>query len=480
MLVLAIVAAATFDYGKAGSYQLAETYAWIPQIGVSWALGVNGLGLVMLLLAALLVPLVILAGWRETEDALATRDAETEPTDDNPSNGGGYFALVLALEAFMMLIFAARDVFVFYLAFEAMLIPLYFMIGRYGTGQRRQAAIKFVLYSLAGGLIMLVGVVTLWVYSSHEPGAFLLENLVGKGLLPPGVEVGIFWTFFIAFAVKAPLFPVHTWLPDTTQAARPGTSVLLVGVLDKIGTFGMITLVLPLFPHAAGQFRTIILVLAVVSVIYGGLAAIAARDLMRLIAFTSVSHFGLMVAGIFVGNKTALTGAMIFMVAHGLSIAGMFLLGGFLTRRAGTQEIGDFGGMQRVTPVLAGTFLFTGLAAIGLPGLSGFVPEYLVLLGSFAAQPWVAVVGVGGVILSALYLLLPYQRIFTGPPRPERSDLTDLDVREKTAIAPLLVAMLVLGLWVAPLVATLSPVTDTVTEMQGVGQAQTNNGGSAK
>lgn len=451
LVELGLILAATgmVDWTAKSTYQLAETYSWIPQLGISWALGVTQLSLVMIILAVALVPIVLVAAWNEDNDAA------------NPAvDAGRYAALILILEAFMVLIFAARDVAVFYFAFEAMLIPLYFMIGRFGLGNCKPAAIKFLLYSLAGGLVMLAGVITLYVYSGRAADAFLIEKLA-EVELPFAAELGVFITFFIAFAIKAPMVPVHTWLPDTAAVARPGTSTLLVGVLDKIGTYGMIALILPLLPHASVDAAPVIIVLALISILYGGFAAIGQRDVMRLVSFTSVSHFGFMVLGIYVGSAIAMTGAMFYMVAHGVSIAAMFLISGYLTQRGGSRAIADYRGMQRVTPVLAGTWLVAGLASVALPGLSGFVPEYLVLMGTWKVNNAAAAVAVFGVVLAALYLLTPYQKMFTGPVPAKTDQYTDLNLREKATIAPLLVAMVVLGIWSAPLVSALNPVAET-------------------
>ncbi|MCS4484651.1 NADH-quinone oxidoreductase subunit M [Gleimia sp. 6138-11-ORH1] len=468
-LLLVLFATTQIDWTLAGSYQLAETYSWIPQIGISWALGVTQLSLVMIVLALALVPLVLVAAWKEDSQAA------------NPSlEAGRYAALILLLEAFMVLIFAARDVAVFYFAFEAMLIPLYFMIGRYGIANAKAAAVKFLLYSLAGGLVMLAGVITLFVYAERTPQAYLLENL-SQTQLPFNVELGIFITFFIAFAIKAPMVPLHTWLPDTAAAARPGTSVLLVGVLDKIGTYGMIALCLPLFPNASVYAAPVIIGLALVSIIYGGLAAIGQSDLMRLVSFTSVSHFGFMVLGIYVGSTIAMTGAMFYMVAHGVSIAAMFLISGYLTEQTGSRAIADYRGMQRVTPILAGTWLVSGLASVALPGLSGFVPEYLVLIGTWKVLPIAAAVAVFGVVLAALYLLVPYQKIFTGPVPDNMDKFSDLDMRQKFTVAPLLIAMVILGIWSAPLISALTPVSEAaVTNFQSAPLENAQTEGNSK
>ena len=363
----------------------------------------------------------------------------------------------------MVLIFAASDVLLFYLAFEGMLVPLFVMIGRYGVGEkkaRQRAAMKFLLFSLAGGLVMLGGLVAIWALAARRGDTlFRLDTLAsGTVNLPVGIQVGLFLTFFIAFAIKAPMVPLHTWLPDTAQNARPGTSVLLVGVLDKVGTFGMITLCLRLFPLGAASLQWWICGFAVASILWGGLAAIGQNDIMRLVSYTSVSHFGFMVLGIFIGSQIALTGAMVYMVAHGVSIAAMFLLSGWLSARGGTQDMREYGGMQRVSPVLAGLWLFSGLASVALPGLSGFVPEYLVLMGTWKVSTMLALFAVLGVILAALYMLMPYQRVFTGPPRAGKDQIADLNGREKTVMTPLVIAMLVLGIWAAPLVSALTPI----------------------
>ncbi|TRW43900.1 NADH-quinone oxidoreductase subunit M [Georgenia yuyongxinii] len=449
-LLLAIAMTTQFDMGAAGQQQLTELAGWIPQLGVSYAVGVNGLGLAMVLLAVFLVPLVLLAAWREQEAVPDGAVLERRQM--------GFVALVLALEALMVAVFAARDVFFFYVLFEAMLIPVYFLIGNYGGPRRRTAALKFLLYSLAGGLIMLVGVVAVYLVGPGGEQGFLIDSLAGNLEVSQSAERWLFVSFFIALAIKAPMWPVHTWLPDTAQQATAGTSTLLVGVLDKVGTFGMIALCLPLFPEASRWAAPVIIALALVSIIYGGLVAIGQRDIMRLIAFTSVSHFGFIVLGIFVRDQVALTGAMLYMVAHGVSTAALFLIAGFLVRRGGTQQIPAYGGMQRVTPVLAGTFLISGLATIALPGLSGFVPEFLVLQGTFRVNILAACIAVLGVIIAALYILLPYQRIFTGPKVPELARIPDLGLREKWVVAPLVAAMLALGFYPAPVIDAVTPV----------------------
>lgn len=467
-LVLGVLALAAFDLGDAGVHQLQEQYAWIPAFGVSWALGVNGVGLSLVLLSVVLVPLVVLGAWREHPDAVVRDGHET--TVEAGSRIRTYLALVLLLEAFMVLIFAARDVFLFYVVFEAMLIPVYFMIGMFGGLQRRYAAIKFLIYSLVGGLVMLVGVIALYLQGPGGPEGFLVDNLVGTQMSTT-TERLIFLSFFLAFAIKAPMWPVHTWLPDAAEQAPAGTSALLVGVLDKVGTFGMLTLCLPLFPEASRWAAPAIIVLAVVSILYGALLAIGQADLMRLIAYTSVSHFGFIVLGIFAFTSTSINGSSFYMVNHGLSTGALFLLAGFLVARRGSQQIADFGGMQKVAPVLAGTFLVAGLSALSLPGLSPFVSEFLVIVGTFARHPAAGVLAVLAVVLAALYILLTYQRIFTGPVRSELSEAPDLSARERWVVGPLIALMLVLGFYPAPALDLFRDASSTALEEVGVADA---------
>lgn len=449
-LAVLVYIAIRFDWTQAATTQFFESYTWIPQLGVTWSLGFGALGLVMALLAGLLVPLVLVAAKNE---------------DDDPRRSGGYAALILVLYSFIILIFSAYDLVVFYIAFEAMLIPLFFMIARYGRGENRaKAAMKFLLYSLFGGLIMLGGIIVIFaLFGALDGNLYRYDTLqLALPLIPLGWQLAIFIPLFLAFAIKAPMVPLHTWLPDAAASARPGTSVLLVGILDKIGTYGMIVLGVALLPAATEAARPIILVFAVISILWGGFAANGQKNLLRLVSFTSVSHFGFMVLGIFIGSEIALTGAMFYMVAHGLSIAGLFLISGFLIDRGNNASVMDYGGMQRVTPVIAGTWLFAGLASIALPGLSGFVPEFLILMGTYKVSIPLAIFAVFGVILAALYILMPYQRIFTGKINPEKAMLTDMDTRERFVVAPLIAGMLILGIWAAPLIGALNQVSDSL------------------
>jgi NADH-quinone oxidoreductase subunit M len=452
-LALTVWLALDFDPDSKEMFQFTELHEWIPQFGVSYALGVDGIALVLIALATVLTPVCILASWH---DVAADRRSVK-----------GYFALLLLLETFMVGVFAATDLFLFYVLFEAMLVPMYFVIGSYGGAQRSYAAVKFLLYSLAGGLLMLAAVIGLYVSSPGGSKAFLFENLLGTEL-GTGTERLLFLGFFVAFAIKAPLWPVHTWLPDAAAEAPPGGAVMLVGVMDKVGTFGMIRFCLPLFPDASQWATPVILTLAVIGILYGALLAIGQTDLMRLIAYTSISHFGFIVLGIFAMTTQAQSGSTLYMVNHGFTTAAMFLIAGLLISRRGSRLIADFGGVQRVAPMLAGTFLVAGLSSLALPGLSSFVSEFLVLVGTFSRYQAAAVLGTGGIILASVYILLMYQRTMTGEPTEHTAGLKDLDVREVWVVAPLLAVIIALGFYPKPLLDVINPAVQRTMHQVGV------------
>jgi NADH-quinone oxidoreductase subunit M len=452
-LLFTVAAALQFKTVSVQQFQLAELHPWIKQFGVSYAVGVDGIALVLIVMAAILVPVCVLAAWHDVPEVGKRQQ--------------NYFALMLVLETFMIGVFAATDVFLFYVFFEAMLIPVYFLIGSYGGARRQYAAVKFLLYSLFGGLIMLVAVIALYHYGPGGAQGFLVQNLTGLHL-DPTVGRLMFLGFFIAFAIKAPMFPVHTWLPDAATEARPATTVLLVGVLDKVGTYGMIRFCLQLFPEASKWATPAIIVLAVVSILYGALLAIGQTDIMRLIAYTSISHFGFIVLGIFALTSVGTAGATLYMVNHGFTTAALFLVVAMLIRRRGSKRIPDYGGWQRVTPVLAGVFLLSGLSALALPGLNSFISEFLVLVGTFQRYRVAAVVGTLGIILAALYVLLMYQRMMTGP-KPESADGTpDLSHRERWVVAPLILAIVVLGFYPKPVLDVINPAVARTLHYVGV------------
>ncbi len=454
LITLAVTLAMAVNFKIGGPrFQFTQTYQWIPQFGVHYAVGADGIALVLILMTTVLMPVVVLASWNDAE-GLASPAGSPPPRRSVKT----YFILMLVLETMMIGVFAATDVFLFYVFFEAMLIPMYFMIGSFGVGQRQYAAVKFLLYSLLGGLLMLVAVIALYVYSTHggRPGTFLFGPLAHL-VLSPLVQKWLFAGFFVAFAIKAPLWPFHTWLPDAATAAQPGAAVVLVGVLDKVGTFGMIRYCIDLFPGAAHYFTPLIIALSVIGVLYGAVVAIGQADLKRLIAYTSVSHMGLITLGIFAMTSQGQVGATFYMVNHGFATGALFLIAGFMIARRRSQLIADYGGVQKVAPVLAGLFLVAGLAGLSLPGLSTFISEFLVLIGTFTRYEVAAILATVGIILAAIYILWMYQRTMTGPVRPEVSTMPDLGARELWAVAPLIALIIVLGVYPKPVIDVINP-----------------------
>ena len=450
-----------------GSLQLVEKRDWIPSFGISWGLGVDGISAVLIVMATVLVPLVIVAGWWDAEAS-------------GHGSVKGFFALILALEVCMIGVFAATDVFLFYVFFEAMLIPVYFLIGRYGGDKRAYAALKFLLYSLVGGLFMLASLVGLYVQSGRILGEGTFDFTALAGLqLDPATQKLLFLGFFFAFAVKAPLVPFHTWLPDAAAESTPGTATLLVGVLDKVGTFGMIRYLLPLFPDASHYYAPVIIVLAVISIFYGALLAIGQNDMMRLVAFSSVSHFGFIVLGIFVMTSQGLAGSSFYMVNHGFSTGALFLIVGFLAARRGSAKISDFGGVAKVAPVMAGITLLAGLSSLALPGMSSFVSEFLVLLGTFAVNKTAAVIATLGIVLAAFYILWMYQRTMTGEPGDEvRATVSEVTPRELVAVAPLIAAIIALGVFPQAALSLINPTVASVQNSVSVTDPATGGTGS--
>ena len=462
-LVIVIVIAVKFQVGGP-NYQFTEIYSWIPTFGVHYAVGVDGIALVLIAMSAVLMPVVILASWHDADPPIAGAEAPAgaAAAPARPRHSvKTYFALMLVLETMMIGVFAATDVFLFYVFFEAMLVPMYFMIGSYGVGKRQYAAVKFLLYSLLGGLLMLVAVIALYVYSTHSAatgyhGSFLFSELIHVSLSST-VQKWLFLGFFIAFAIKAPLWPFHTWLPDAAAASQPGAAVLLVGVLDKVGTFGMLRYCFELFPAGAKYFTPLIITLAVIAVLYGAIVAIGQQDMKRLIAYTSVSHFGLITLGVFVMTSQGVAGATLYMVNHAFATGALFLLAGFLIVRRGSDRIADYGGVQQVAPVLAGLFLISGLAGLSLPGLSTFVSEFLVLLGTFSRYKLPAIFATAGIILAAIYILWMYQRVAGGPVREQVAGMKDLGRRELLAVAPLVVLIIGVGVYPKPVLDIINP-----------------------
>ncbi|MEP7090363.1 MAG: NADH-quinone oxidoreductase subunit M [Nocardioidaceae bacterium] len=455
LVALVVVACVGIGFDVGGArYQFTETHQWIRVFGAHYALGVDGIGLTLVLMTAILTPVVILASWNDG--------------DDGRWGAGAFFAWILALEGLSICVFAATDVFLFYVIFEATLIPIYFLIGGFGGARRSAAAVKFLLFNLFGGLLMLASVVGLYVVSAKAGSPTYLLTDLSKVPMDRDTARWLFVGFFVAFAIKAPMVPVHTWLPDAAEEGSAGTSVMLVSILDKIGTFGMIRFCLQLFPEASKWATPVVLVLAVVSILWGAAAAIGQKSMPRLIAYTSVSHFGFIVLGIFVMNSYGQSGSTLYMFNHGMSTAALFLVAGFLIKRRGSTLISDYGGVEKVAPVLAGIFLVAGLSSLSLPGLSPFISEFTVLLGAFAHGWYWGVAGTLGIVLAALYILLMYQRTMTGPTRPEVVGMPDLNVREVAALAPLLVLIVVLGFFPRPLTSIINPAVHDTLQQIGV------------
>jgi NADH-quinone oxidoreductase subunit M len=375
-----------------------------------------------------------------------------------------FYILLLILETMMIGVFSATDVFLFYVIFEAMLLPVYFLIGGYGSGERAAAAMKFLLYSLFGGLLMLAAVIGLYVISVNQGGATFDIARLSQLSIDSTTQNWL----FIAFAIKAPLWPFHTWLPTAAKSATAGTSTLLLGVLDKVGTYGMIRFCMSFFPDATKTFTPAIITLAVISILYGAFLAIGQKDINSLIAFTSISHFGFITLGIFALTSQSLTGAIFYMVNHGFGTAALFLTAGWMIKRRGSSQIADFGGLQRVAPVLAWSFFIAGLSALALPGLSSFVSEFLVLLGAFAKYPVAAILGTLGIILAALYVLLAVQRAIHGETPASSAGISDLNLREKIAIAPVIAILVLLGFYPKPALEVINPTTQTIMTNAGV------------
>ena len=459
-LVLTVLMALAFQADATEPFQFVESHPWIPAFGISYSLGVDGIGLVLVALAATLVPVVILAGWNDVADDLESARGSVK----------GYFALLLVLETLMIGVFSATDLFLFYVFFEAMLIPVYFLIGRFGGAQRSYAAVKFLIYSLVGGLFMLASLIGVYVVSGRElgEGTFDFLSIVGMDM-DPNTQKLLFLGFFFAFAIKAPLWPFHTWLPDAAKESTPATAVLLIGVLDKVGTFGMIRYLLPIFPDASQFYAPIVIAMAVIGIVYGALVALGQNDMKRLFAYSSMSHFGFIALGIFVFTTQGASGSTVYMIAHGLSTAGLFLAAGFLmSRRGGSSLISDYGGVNTVAPVLAGFLLFAGMSSLALPGMASFVGEFLVLVGTFSRYVVVGVIATVGIVLTAAYVLRLYQRVATGPTPSTLDGIPDLRGREITALVPIVLLTLVVGIWPAPVLDVVNPAVDWTLEVVGV------------
>ena len=433
--VLSLVVWARFDPTSA-DYQFVERYTWLPDFGISYHVGVDGISLLLVILTTFLTPLSLLCAWESIE----TRVRE-------------FAFFMLGLEAAMIGVFISIDLFLFYLFWDAMLIPMYFLIGVWGYDRRIYAAVKFILYTMAGSVLMLIAIIWIAYYHQTATGvpSFDLIDLVALNV-PAALQTWLFLAFTVAFAIKVPLFPFHTWLPDAHVEAPTAGSVILAGVLLKMGTYGLLRFAFPLFPDAAMAFAPLLAILAIIGIVYGALVAMVQPDMKKLVAYSSVSHLGFVVLGICALNINGVQGAVYQMLAHGVSTGGLFLIVGMLSDRRHTRLIAEYGGLKAVTPRLVAAFLLITLASIALPGMNGFVGEFLILLGSFTGQfdpdraRFYTAIAASGVILSAVYMLWMFQRVNYGPVTNDKNrGLRDLSVREWFVIGPICAAAIVMG-----------------------------------
>ena len=428
-------------------FQLIEQTTWVESLGFGYLLGVDGISLWLVLLTTFLFPVSILASWTIDKDVRL------------------YMTAMLVLETAVIGTFFALDLLLFFLFFEALLVPMYLLIGGWGGKRRIYAAVKFFLFTMAGSAFLLVAILFLFGEASDALGRGTFDARALTQLattLPVVTARWLFLGFFVAFAVKVPLFPLHTWLPDAHTEAPTAGSVLLAGVLLKVGTYGLVRFNLALFPEPSRYFADLVSILAIIGIVYGAVVALIQTDIKRLVAYSSVSHLGFVVLGIFVFTQQGVAGGVLQMVNHGLATGGLFLLVGMVYERTHTRELDEMGGLASVMPWLTGAFLFTALASIGLPGLNGFVGEFLVVVGTFAVNNLYGSMAVLAVVLAAIYLLWSYQRMAFGPAREEHRQLPDVSLREATLLAPVLALLLVLGVYPKLVTDTIDPVTEAV------------------
>ena len=447
--VLSLLMLVEFQPGEAGFPRgLEEQVAWIPTWGISYHVGVDGISLFLVLLTTFLTPLVILASWGEVKRAKE------------------YFVLFLLLETAMLGALVALDLFLFYVFWEVMLVPMYLLIGVWGGPRRLYAATKFVLFTLVGSLPMLVALLYCAWRTKAGAGSmsFDYERFLQLSLTPTE-QLWCFAAFALAFAIKVPLFPVHTWLPDAHTEAPTGGSVILAGVLLKMGTYGLLRFAIPLFPHAVHELGPVLVGLAVIGIVYGALVAVVQADVKKLVAYSSVSHLGFCVLGLFGLTTTAVAGSVYQMLNHGVSTGGLFLLVGMIYERRHTRQIAAFGGLWKIVPMYSVALLLVMLASAGLPGLNGFVGEFLILVGSFPTWQWPTAIATSGLVLGALYLLWMYQRVIFGPiTHEENRTLTDLSTRELVVIAPVIALCVVMGLFPTPFLSRIEPSVARIVE----------------
>jgi NADH-quinone oxidoreductase subunit M len=451
--IVSLVLWAKFNPGSA-DYQFVERYTWLPEFGISYHVGIDGISLLLVILTTFLTPIALLCSWESIESRVKE-----------------FAFFMLALESAMIGVFISLDLFLFYLFWDAMLIPMYFLIGIWGYDRRIYAAIKFILYTMAGSVLMLIAII--WLSSFHQAQtgvpSFDLADLMALSV-PAGLQTWLFLAFAVAFAIKVPLFPFHTWLPDAHVEAPTAGSVILAGVLLKMGTYGLLRFAFPLFPEAARHFAPYLATLAVVGIVYGALVAMVQPDMKKLVAYSSVSHLGIVVLGICALTVNGVQGSVYQMIAHGISTGGLFLIVGMLSDRRHTRQIAEFGGLKAVMPKLVAAFLLITLASVALPGMNGFVGEFLILLGTFAspfsshARLFTAVAATG-VIFSAVYMLWMFQRVNYGTvTNPKNRALRDLSVREWFVIGPVVAAAIFMGVAPNAFLKPMEPAVRRVVE----------------
>ncbi len=444
VFVLTLLVWRAFD-GMSADFQLVERLPWIQAFGIEYHLGVDGISLWLVVLTGFLTPLALLSSWHGVDRKVKE-----------------FSFFVLALQTGMLGVFVALDLFLFYIFWDAMLIPMYFLIGIWGYDQRVYAAVKFILYTMAGSVLMLVAIIGLAVIHAQATGQYSFNLLQLYQLaIDPTTQFWFFLAFTLAFAIKVPLFPFHTWLPDAHVQAPTAGSVILAGVLLKMGTYGLIRFAFPLFPDAALQLSPYLAVLAVIGIIYGALVAMVQPDMKKLVAYSSVSHMGFIVLGICAANMQGMQGAIYQMLNHGISTGGLFLIVGMLSDRRHTRQIAEFGGLKHVMPKFVAAFLIITLSSIGLPGLNGFIGEFLSLLGAWRWRPVLAAFATTGVILSAVYMLWMFQRVNYGPvTNPKNKHLPDLEPREWAALGPCLVMVVVMGVFPNVFLNPMAPAVE--------------------
>lgn len=409
-----------------GGWAFEEVVPWIPSFNIFYHVGVDGASLLLIALTAILTAVSVLASW----DEITSRRKE-------------FYSLLLVIEIGLIGVFSAIDLFLFYIFWEVMLIPMYFLIGIWGSGNRVYVALKFLLYTFIGSVVMLVGVIYLYLAAGKTFNILELYHVV----LPARIQLWLFCAFAFAFAIKVPIVPFHTWLPDAHTEAPTAGSVMLAGVFLKVGAYGFYRIAMPIFPDAVTELRTLILVLAVIGITYGALVSMVQPDLKRLIAYSSVAHLGFVILGLISLTPEGVQGALLQMINHGLSTGALFLLVGMLYARRHTRMIADYGGLGRSVPVLTFVFVFVGLSSLGLPGLNNFVGEILVLIGAFKTAKWYAVIAASGVVLAAIYILWAIERVFFGEVREENRGLKDISLRETVVVAPLILLIVWLGVY---------------------------------